>query len=189
MGNLVNPVSMRLGTTIYWNSLWATYQNSSYSFLLSSDFLLYNYLNWFGNSRYFNKFGWVFFLSHYKIIRFLNKIIVIFFLKDYKFYKFMYEFWSLIVRYLRLSKRKNFNSLDLITKAPFYLKKKIEDNANFRYLSWFCSFFLYYKNKFSLNNNKYINTKNDFNFYNTFFILKKYNFFFFIILYNFFIFE
>lgn len=79
MGNLTNPVSLRIKSNLYWNSTWISYIHSNYSYLLSTDYLLYSYLNWFISRKIFSNFGWLYFYSHYKLVRVFNSVFVIFF--------------------------------------------------------------------------------------------------------------
>jgi len=80
MGNLVNPIAFRLKNNIYWNSVWVTYQNNNYSYIISSDYLLHLYINWFREQKIFSDFGW--YHSHYKLLRISGKILIFFFYKS-----------------------------------------------------------------------------------------------------------
>jgi ribosomal protein S19 len=147
MGNLVNPMSMRLNNNIYWNSQWVSYQNNKYSFLLSSDYLLYSYLNWFCRRNYFNRLGWTLFLSHYKVIRMHKNIIIIFFFKDYKFYKFVREYWEFMINSLKKKKYKKFS----YKKSRIVLYLNDLEVKSISFVFYFYNF-LNYKNKKQINN-------------------------------------
>ena len=183
MGNLVHPLSLRLNNNIYWNSQWVSYQNNKYSFLLSSDFLIYSYLNWFLKRRYFDRYKWSIFLSHFKIIRTHNKILIIFFMKDYKFYKFVKEYWMHLMKILKKRKYRKFFFYPSIIKL--YLNKPKDKKLHFIYFLYFYFyFFTHYKQirKLKDNNKKFV-TDMSLNF----FYLNKYvnNFLLFFILFLF----
>lgn len=146
MGNLTNPVSLRLRLNIYWNSLWVSYIDNNYSFLLSSDFLLYSYIRWFTYRKIFLTFGWLFYYSHFKIFRLFDKIYIIFFFKDYKFYKFFFEYVYIILKLNNsLHKRSNlgiYKNIKLLNNfhisksslTPLKLEKKKKKYLNFCWL-------------------------------------------------------
>ena len=157
MGNLVHPLSLRLNNNMYWNSQWVSYQNNKYSFLLSSDFLIYSYLNWFLKRRYFDRYKWSIFLSHFKIIRTNNKILIIFFMKDYKFYKFVKEYWMHLMKILKKRKYRKFFFYPSVIKL--YLNKPKDKKLYFIYFLYlYFYFFTHYKQikKFKDNNKKFV---------------------------------
>ena len=170
MGNLINPIAFRLKNNIAWNSIWVSYQNHNYSYIISSDYLIHSYINWFIQQNYFNKFGWILFLSHYKILRYNNKIIILFFYKEYKFIEFFIEFLSLF----SFSINKNIDE-NSIKNSYILLKDKnnIIYDINFilKFLNYFMFKFDYQYNK-NISKNQLINFDINTNHLN----IKYYNF-------------
>lgn len=152
MGNLVNPVILRLKSNIFWNSTWVTYKYSNYSYLLSNDFLLFNYIEWFIKNKLILFRKKKLFLNYYKIIKYNNKVCLLFifwdkldindtYKKKYKSEylnkdKFLYEFFFLLKKkrnkFINLKKKlikqnkfniNNFNQL-IIKKNKY--KKNIK---------------------------------------------------------------
>ena len=79
MGNLINPNLIRLNNNIFWKSHWTSYQ--TYSYILSHDYILKSYINWFTLNQVFKGMGWSIFFSHYKVLRYNNFYIIVFFLE------------------------------------------------------------------------------------------------------------
>jgi Ribosomal protein S3, C-terminal domain len=135
MGNLVNPTVLRLKNNIYWNSSWVSYININYSYLLSYDYFLFFYINWFIKQLILKKINWIFLISHYKILRYNNNIIIIFFYKDYKIKKFLRFFWTFFFQKKIVSnffsKKKIIlikNYFFLLSNLNYYFKK---NNLNY----------------------------------------------------------
>lgn len=150
MGNLTNPVSLRLRLNVYWNSLWVSYIDNNYSFLLSSDFLLYSYIRWFTYRKIFLTVGWLFYYSHFKIFRLFDKIFIIFFFKDYKFYKFFFEYVCIILKLnTSLHKKsslgifKNIKLLNNYNVSKLASRAKTMEIKKKKYLN-FCWLFIFF---------------------------------------------
>lgn len=68
MGHLINPVSFRLGSSKYWNSLWFVDANSStFNSLVKSDWVYFLFFKRFLSNKVFYYNGYIF--SHVKIVR------------------------------------------------------------------------------------------------------------------------
>lgn len=81
MGNLINPVSFRLGSTRFWNSTWSLNSTVNYSFLNMKNILLQTYLE-----KLFKKITSLYFkdgllLSSIKFIQTLNFINILIYFK------------------------------------------------------------------------------------------------------------
>lgn len=82
MGNLINPVSSRLGYLRYWNSVWSDTSNRSYSSLLLNDVYLNDYL--IKLKSIFNKhlaFKHKIYIASHKLIKNNSSIFIIFYTK------------------------------------------------------------------------------------------------------------
>jgi len=68
MGHLINPVSLRLGISRYWNSKWvASNSKYKYHFLFKSDWNIYNFLTRLFMKQMCIRTGFVF--SHVLFVR------------------------------------------------------------------------------------------------------------------------
>ena len=47
MGHISNPISNRLNFTTFWSSIWSSFLDKNYSYFLSEDFALEDFLFWF----------------------------------------------------------------------------------------------------------------------------------------------
>ena len=59
MGHTVNPVSNRLRINFFWKSIWCTYTNFNYKYLLFADFYFFKFVSWFINMKTFDKLNMV----------------------------------------------------------------------------------------------------------------------------------
>lgn len=193
MGNLTNPVSLRLRLNVYWNSLWVSYIDNNYSFLLSSDFLLYSYIRWFTYRKIFLTVGWLFYYSHFKIFRLFDKIFIIFFFKDYKFYKFFFEYVCIILKLNnslhKKSSRGIFRNIKLlnnfnVSKVVSSTKKIENKRKNYLNFCWLFIFFDLQKVFYTLSfNNKTKTMDKIYIFFQNIFFLTNFIYLFFIFLF------
>lgn len=155
MGNLVNPITERLNKSTHWSSVWVSYQKHNYSFLISSDYFLHYYINWYIKRDYFSYYIWKVFFSHYKILRFPNKILILFFFKDYEINIFLKEFWKLLKKSISVKNlKKTEKYLPKYSFSFFNKDKNIFIRLKYRILNLFSK--LIYNTKL-LNLEKYLN--------------------------------
>lgn len=193
MGNLTNPVSLRLRLNVYWNSLWVSYIDNNYSFLLSSDFLLYSYIRWFTYRKIFLTVGWLFYYSHFKIFRLFDKIFIIFFFKDYKFYKFFFEYVCIILKLNNSLHKKNslgiFKNIKLlnnfnVSKFVSTTNKMERKKKNYLNFCWLFIFFDLQKVFYTLSfNNKTKTMDKIYIFFKNIFFLTNFIYLFFVFLF------
>lgn len=81
MGNLINPVSFRLGITKFWNFNWALNNNINYSFLSTKNNLLKNYIDKIVNQLGLSIFKFGFLFTNLKTIEINNKLTFILYFK------------------------------------------------------------------------------------------------------------
>jgi ribosomal S3-like protein len=118
MGNIINPVSIRLAQNRTWKANWVSFsEKNNLSF---DDFFLNNLINWyFTNNLFLKKLGLIF--SHYYITKIKNKIEITFILNN-SMIEFNYK--KYIHLYFLRKKRKFFKRLfnKLSKKSEKYLK-------------------------------------------------------------------
>jgi hypothetical protein len=130
MGHLVNPISLRVGKTLYWNVIWSSFLKKNYRYLILQDLQLILFLNWLV-SLYIFKFRFLNF-SHFKIFRLNKKVIFIFYfvlLRNYYFKGYRYnriQYFRDIKKYQIVKKqerRKNF--LNYKRSKKMHLRQKL----------------------------------------------------------------
>lgn len=82
MGHIINPVSVRLGKTIFWEFSWSFYQKKNYKYLLIQDLAISNFLIWFFNLKKIEKIGYI--LSNFKLYKNFKKISIFLYLYNKK---------------------------------------------------------------------------------------------------------
>ena len=121
---LINPISFRLSTSIFWNSTWSTYKNYNYKYLFYSDLVFFEFFMFFFKKTLSLKFL-DFYPSHIRLYRLNDKIIVNLY---YHIAKEEYYFDEIDVIYKKLHKKMLLKKKkNLINKKNVYIfqKKKI----------------------------------------------------------------
>lgn len=147
MGHLINPIALRLGINMNWNSTWVCSINSFYSKLWVYDLRLNRILTNLVWNNSFWKLG--LFFSHYKVYRFFNKLIIqIFFydgrtkvyqyefkykcIKKLKYKRFLKKIWWRFFKYI-IKKRKNkFLKLKKINFLKLKILKRFKNQSKLR---------------------------------------------------------
>jgi hypothetical protein len=140
MGHLLNPISLRLGISRFWNSNWSFYFKNNYKYLLLNDYILLRYLKrlsiadnpidkkLFSGRRVF---------SNYIILKKKEILIILMYIHDHtalkkltnKINKFKYKINTLVYIaiknsfFYKIINEKEFN----IDKVIKIIKKKIYD--------------------------------------------------------------
>ena len=110
MGHLINPISNRLALNSFWNSNWASNNNSNYVHVFKQDYLLFQFLDWFIKKSKFGRFNII--ISHYKIYRLNNKVYINFYYYNAGLEEKTYhhQIKSLITLLEKKNKSYNYNS-------------------------------------------------------------------------------
>lgn len=123
MGNLVNPVSLRLSYNCYWNNAWAINNLSNYSYISMLDYCLFKYVSFMWDRLKWYRKGFIFF--GFKLFRVFDTLYINFIIRNQKLYnKLLYSLKPLYKKIkMRLRKRRKYRRKVLVSK-PRRLKIK-----------------------------------------------------------------
>jgi len=126
MGNLVNPVSLRLSYNCYWNNAWAVSNLCNYSYINMLDYCLFKYVSFMWDRLKWYRKGFIFF--GFKFFRVFNYIYVNFIIRHQKLYNKLLFLLKPLSRDLKVSIKKKWkNSKKIIKKGKRKLKIKYKD--------------------------------------------------------------
>lgn len=112
MGHLINPVSLRLGKTIFWQFSWSSFLKKNFKYLVLQDLQFILFLEWILRLNLFFSLRLVF--SHFRLFRLEKKLIFFFYFIDLD--------WSLTEKKEKALKTKKNIYLD-----SDFISKKNED--------------------------------------------------------------
>ena len=118
---LVNPISFRLSSSIFWNSTWSLYKNYNYKYLFYSDLVFFEFFMFFFKKTINLKILDIY-PSHIRLYRLNNKVIVNLY---YHIAKEAYYFDEIDLIYKKSHKKIVKNKKNYV-KNKSYIKNYIE---------------------------------------------------------------
>ena len=115
MGHTVNPVSNRLRINFFWKSIWCTYTNFNYKYLLLGDLKFYQFILLLMKSPFFKKSfivlaDWSLLYHNTRCILFIN------------YFPLTYRFFNIVKRRLK----RKFYRIDKKRKKRYFYMKSIK---------------------------------------------------------------
>ena len=150
MGHLINPISLRLGKSVFWKFSWSSFLKKNYRYLLLQDIQFILFFEWLLSKNMFYRYGLMF--SHFRIFR-LNKKVVffIYFVKIRDFIQSKHVYNKL--------KKKSLYGISKKKRQEYSFRSFSENKVSHNFYNFFKLFLVifYLKNKALKNNLKKLN--------------------------------